>query len=85
MKSALECLNLTPNPSKEIKKELNLIEGVKRLSQLGSRVLPVQVRLKKNKLDLIQELLNSYPYHYSQVNEVCIINLLILFFLNFSW
>jgi len=49
MSSVVKSLDLIKTPSPEIKKELNLIDSVKKLNALGLPILPVQVWLQKNK------------------------------------
>jgi hypothetical protein len=55
--------------SPEIKKELDLIEAIKRLDALGSEALPVQVRVAKNRLDYISKVLKTQPRAYKLLND----------------
>ena len=63
----------TPRPP-EICSELNLIASLSLLDDFGIKMLPVQVRLCENKLDLIRSCLDSSPTAYKKVPEVkCIL------------
>lgn len=50
--------------------EHNLISCVSTLEELGVKILPVQVRLRTNALDVVREVLNSSPSAYLQQDKV---------------
>ena len=65
------CLDLFPTPPPpELRSELNLIASLSLLDDFGIKMLPVQVRLCENKLDLIRSCLDSSPSAYKNYNVV---------------
>eukprot|EP01129_Flabellula_baltica_P011572 TRINITY_DN5099_c0_g1_i2.p1 TRINITY_DN5099_c0_g1~~TRINITY_DN5099_c0_g1_i2.p1 ORF type:complete len:1067 (+),score=222.89 TRINITY_DN5099_c0_g1_i2:2011-5211(+) len=79
MGNAAECLSMIKPPTREIVKELNLIEAVKKLFRYGIQDLPVQIRLSKNKLEYIPKLLKQHPHIFSKSSEVVEIGALLGF------
>ncbi|CAH7667189.1 secretory pathway protein Sec39-domain-containing protein [Phakopsora pachyrhizi] len=69
MKMALECLSVVPQ-SIQIRRERDFIEATSRLSsfrlesQPGLLMSPIEIRLKPNKLDLIQQILQENENAY---------------------
>ena len=64
-------MNLFPTPPPpELRSELNLIASLSLLDDFGIKMLPVQVRLCENKLDLIRNCLDSSPTAYKSVHVV---------------
>jgi len=61
---------LIENPGPQVAKELNLIRAVKKLADLGLKAIPVQIRLKKNKMELIQELLEQNLHLYMRQEDL---------------
>jgi hypothetical protein len=59
--NTLYSLRLMTSPSIEVRKELNLIHAVRKLSSLGLRMLPVKIRLEKNRMNLIKKTLSDRP------------------------
>ena len=77
-----KCLDLFPTPPPpEIRSELNLIASLALLDDFGIKMLPVQVRLCENKLDLIRSCLDSSPTAYKSVHVVSLVFLFVLFYL----
>ena len=64
------CLNLVSTGPPQVQMERNLISCVSALEQLGVRILPVQLRLRTNPLDIIRDVLNSSPSVYLQHDKV---------------
>ncbi|CAG0925285.1 unnamed protein product, partial [Notodromas monacha] len=68
---AAECLALVgPGSSPEVARDMKLIESLPVLSQYGVKLLPVQIRLKPDKLDVIREVLRSDVSAYSKPQKV---------------
>ena len=64
-------MDLFPSPPPpEIRSELNLIASLALLDDFGIKMLPVQIRLCENKLDLIRNCLDSSPTAYKNVHVV---------------
>ena len=75
-----KCLDLFPTPPPpEIRSELNLIASLALLDDFGIKMLPVQVRLCENKLDLIRSCLDSSPTAYKSVHVVSLVFCLFVF------
>jgi len=53
----------------EVRKELNLIQAVRKLSSLGLKMLPVKIRLEQNRMNLIKKTLNDRP-EYVNINAL---------------
>ena len=69
-----KCLDLFPTPPPpEIRSELSLIASLALLDDFGIKMLPVQVRLCENKLDLIRSCLDSSSNAYKNVHEVSLV------------
>lgn len=63
-------MDLFPTCPLQVQMEHNLISCVSTLEELGVRILPVQVRLRTNALDVVREVLNSSPSAYLQHDKV---------------
>ncbi|CAE1234400.1 NBAS [Acanthosepion pharaonis] len=70
MNMAKTCLNLIKDSSEDIQKELDLIESLSILEEFGVSILPLQVRLKENRLDLVKESINSRTNAYRQSDKL---------------
>lgn len=58
------CLQLITSENKEIQQELDLISALQILSAFGLTLLPIQVRLREDKMTLIEECLKADPNAY---------------------
>lgn len=67
---AKTCLNLIEDSSEDIQKELDLIESLSILEEFGISILPLQIRLKENRLDLVKESINSRTNAYRQSEKL---------------
>ena len=57
--SASECLRVVPQPSATVLEELRLIEAVRSLARLGCSLLPLQVRLHPDRLQILIDLIET--------------------------
>ena len=64
------CLSLFPIPGPEVQQELNLIASLSLLDDFHVNMLPVQVRLCENKLDIVRAVLDSSPSAYKKHDKV---------------
>ncbi len=65
------CLSLFPPPaSGEVQKELNRIASLALLDDFNVSMLPIQVRLCENKLDIIRNVLDSSSSAYKRYDKV---------------
>lgn len=64
------CLGLFSSPASEVQKELNLIASLALLDDFQVSMLPVQVRLCENKLDIVRSVLDSSPTAYKKYDKV---------------
>ena len=67
----MEILKLIPRSTPELKAELELIEATKRVQRMCPKIVPARVRLSKNRVELVEEILNHSPAYYAQMDEVC--------------
>jgi hypothetical protein len=70
MDLARSCLNLILDAPQPIQEELDLIASLALLDEFGVAVLPLQVRLSKNKLELVQKAVTTKPTSYKQTQRV---------------
>ena len=68
--SSRSCLGLFREVSLAIQSELNLIASLSLLDDFGINILPVQVRLCDNKLDIIRNVLDSSHGAYKRYEKV---------------
>ncbi|XP_056125295.1 NBAS subunit of NRZ tethering complex isoform X1 [Rhinichthys klamathensis goyatoka] len=66
MNLARSCLLLITDCPSLIQEELDLISALSRLEQFGVKVLPLQVRLRTDRLSLIKECISQCPTAYRQ-------------------
>ncbi|XP_053565639.1 NBAS subunit of NRZ tethering complex isoform X2 [Bombina bombina] len=66
MDLARSCLQLISDCPETIHKELDLIRSLGYLEEFGVKILPLQVRLCNNRLDLIKECISQCPTSYKQ-------------------
>ncbi|GAB1605191.1 neuroblastoma-amplified sequence-like [Argonauta hians] len=59
MEMAKSCLNLVEENSKSIQEELDLIEALSLLGEFEINVLPLQIRLEKNRIKYVEAALDS--------------------------
>ncbi len=64
------CLGLFSIPGPAIQWELNLIASLSLLDDFHVNMLPVQVRLCENKLDIVRAVLDSSPSAYRKYDKV---------------
>ena len=64
------CLGLFEEVPPAIQSELNLIASLSLLDDFGVNILPVQVRLCENKLDIIRNVLDGSHNAYKQHEKV---------------
>lgn len=64
------CLDLFEEVPPAIQSELNLIASLSLLDDFGVSILPVQVRLCENKLDIIRNVLDASHSAYKQHEKV---------------
>ncbi len=65
-----ECLKLISDKPKEIAEELDLIESIALLGGFGVNMLPIQVRMCKDRLELVQKALDAKPFTYMNSQRV---------------
>jgi hypothetical protein len=70
METAKEILNLAPLLNDDVLNELHLIEASKLVATLGSSMLPLQIRLVENKIDVINRVLQDNPNNYLNVSSI---------------
>lgn len=70
MDLARACLCLFPYPGPRVQSELDLIASLALLDDFQLPMLPVQVRLCENKLDIVRGLLDSSPSAYKKHDKV---------------
>lgn len=58
------CLHLIADENPRIKEEYNLIDSLKILDEFNTNILPLQVRLTKDKIKLIETCLQSWDTAY---------------------
>ena len=63
---------ITDNP-KEITEELDLIDSIALLGGFGVNMLPIQVRMCKDRLDLVKKALDAKPFTYMNSQRVGIL------------
>ncbi|XP_060740193.1 NBAS subunit of NRZ tethering complex isoform X1 [Tachysurus vachellii] len=63
---ARSCLQLITDCPPSIQEELDLISALSRLEDFGVKVLPLQVRLRDDRLSLIKECITQCPTAYKQ-------------------
>ena len=69
------CLDLFPAPPPlAVQSELNLIASLSLLDDFSVGLLPVQVRLCENKLDMIRRVLDATPTSYKKYDKVCVLD-----------
>uniref|UniRef100_A0A671NLZ3 Neuroblastoma-amplified sequence N-terminal domain-containing protein n=1 Tax=Sinocyclocheilus anshuiensis TaxID=1608454 RepID=A0A671NLZ3_9TELE len=66
MNLARSCLLLITDCPSLVQEELDLISALSRLEQFGVKVLPLQVRLRTDRLSLIKECISKCPTAYRQ-------------------
>ena len=67
------CLGLFPAPPPPaVQCELNLIASLSLLDDFSVSLLPVQVRLCENKLDMIRRVLDASATSYKRYDKVCL-------------
>ncbi|XP_073708858.1 NBAS subunit of NRZ tethering complex [Garra rufa] len=66
MNLARSCLQLITDCPSLVQEELDLINALSRLEQFGVKVLPLQVRLRTDRLSLIKECISQCPTAYRQ-------------------
>ncbi|RXN16918.1 neuroblastoma-amplified sequence [Labeo rohita] len=66
MNLARSCLLLITDCPSLVQEELDLISALSRLEQFGVKVLPLQVRLRTDRLSLIKECISQCPTAYRQ-------------------
>lgn len=64
MELAKACLHLIADENPRIKEEYNLIDSLKILDEFNTNILPLQVRLTKDKIKLIETCLQSWDTAY---------------------
>lgn len=64
------CLGLFSIPGPEVQRELNLIASLSLLDDFHVSMLPVQVRLCENKLDIVRAVLDASPTSYKMHDKV---------------
>ena len=64
------CLKLITDNPKEITEELELIESIALLGGFGVNMLPIQVRMCKDRLDLVKMALDAKPFTYMNSQRV---------------
>ena len=64
------CLGLFTSSCPEVQRELNLIASLSLLDDFKVNMLPVQVRLCENKLDVVRAILDSSPSAYKKYDKV---------------
>ena len=70
METAKEILNLAPLLNDDVLNELHLIEASRLVASLGSSMLPLQIRLIENKIDVINRVLQDNPRNYLNVSSI---------------
>ncbi|XP_005160753.1 NBAS subunit of NRZ tethering complex isoform X1 [Danio rerio] len=66
MSLARSCLQLITDCPPLVQEELDLITALSRLEQFGVKILPLQVRLRTDRLSLIKECISQCPTAYRQ-------------------
>lgn len=66
MSLARSCLQLITDCPPLVQEELDLISALSRLEQFGVKILPLQVRLRTDRLSLIKECISQCPTAYRQ-------------------
>ncbi|KAK7009358.1 neuroblastoma-amplified sequence [Biomphalaria glabrata] len=70
MDMARTCLNLILDSPKQIQEELDLIASLALLDEFGVSVLPLQVRLSKDRLELVRQAVVTKPTSYKQTQRL---------------
>ncbi|GFN79688.1 neuroblastoma-amplified sequence-like [Plakobranchus ocellatus] len=70
MDLARSCLNLILDAPPAIQEELDLIASLALLNEFGVAVLPLQVRLSKDRLELVRKAVVSKPTGYKQTQRL---------------
>ncbi|BFY98427.1 hypothetical protein BsWGS_01467 [Bradybaena similaris] len=70
MDLARSCLNLILDSPQPIQEELDLIASLALLDEFGVPVLPLQVRLSKNRLELVAKAVTTKPTSYKQTQRL---------------
>ncbi|XP_064620288.1 NBAS subunit of NRZ tethering complex-like [Lineus longissimus] len=70
MHLAKSCLLLIKDKNVEIQQELDLIDSLGLLNEFGMNILPLQVRLNKDRLDLVRQALNSKSTNYIHAEKL---------------
>ena len=68
--TAKEILNLAPVLNDDVLRELHLIEAARLVSSLGSTMLPLQIRLAEDKMDVIKRVLQDNPNNYLNIATI---------------
>ncbi|XP_035278775.1 neuroblastoma-amplified sequence [Anguilla anguilla] len=66
MTLARSCLQLISDCPPDIQEELDLINALSQLEEFGVKILPLQVRLREDRLSLIEECVRECPTAYRQ-------------------
>ncbi|XP_064390924.1 NBAS subunit of NRZ tethering complex-like isoform X2 [Halichondria panicea] len=64
------CLDLFSSPTAAVQTEWNLIASMGLLDDFGVNILPLQVRLTENKLDIVRNVLDSSPTAYRDYEKI---------------
>ena len=64
------CLNLIQDSPARIQEENDLIASLSLLEEFGVKILPLQVRLCKDRLALVKDAVQSKPGAYKQKQKV---------------
>ncbi|XP_012940751.1 neuroblastoma-amplified sequence [Aplysia californica] len=70
MDLARSCLNLILDAPQPIQAELDLIASLALLEEFGVAILPLQVRLSTNRLELVKKAVSSKPTSYKQTQRL---------------
>ncbi|XP_051501521.1 NBAS subunit of NRZ tethering complex-like isoform X3 [Myxocyprinus asiaticus] len=70
MNLARSCLLLITDCPPLVQEELDLISALSRLDEFGVKVLPLQVRLRMDRLSLIKECISQCPTAYKQSTQL---------------
>ena len=65
------CLSLVSDMPPEVQEDLDLIDALAFLDTFGVSILPIQVRLCKDRLTLIQKAIDAKQNTYKKTKRVC--------------
>ncbi|XP_043920727.1 neuroblastoma-amplified sequence [Protopterus annectens] len=73
MELARCCLQLISDCPPVVQEELDLISAVSQLEEFGVKILPLQVRLRSDRLSLIKECISQCPTAYKQSGKLLVL------------